>query len=266
MSPCGEAWVTLRRVICSHGCREACLSWERDSSRLALLEAPAVVVVAAFSQHAVGAVRERGEEASGGRRLQARGAVGARDVGCWPGLCKRHHTGAASTGSSLNEVDFYGWDLIVIQLMGTKGRRAARRSLMMSRHMCRASLVRRVACSRNACLVFMEDFGLPLFRMGTMSFTSVASELTLVAGLGEVLSSGTSALLGIFRPPYFFQYIQQETQRRHCMFGGPHEYHWADCIASSNMAASEALHSSISSRQSTGPPAGTSTLSALDRS
>lgn len=64
-----------------------------------------------------------------------------------------------------------------------------------------------------------------------MSFTSVASELTLVAGLGEVLSSGTSALLGIFRPPYFFQYIQQETQRRHCMFGGPHEYHWADCMS-----------------------------------
>jgi len=77
---------------------------------------PAVVMVAAFSQHAVGAVRERREEASGGRRLQARGAVGARDVGCWPGLCKRHHTGAASTGSSLNEVDFYCCDLIVIQV------------------------------------------------------------------------------------------------------------------------------------------------------
>lgn len=57
------------------------------------------------------------------------------------------------------------------------------------------------------------------------------TELTLLAGLGEVLSSGASALLGIFRPPYFFQYIQQETHRRHCMFGGPHEYHWADCMA-----------------------------------
>lgn len=56
------------------------------------------------------------------------------------------------------------------------------------------------------------------------------TELTLLAGLGEVLSSGPSALLGIFRPPYFFQYIQQETHRRHCMFGGPHEYHWADCM------------------------------------
>lgn len=55
--------------------------------------------------------------------------------------------------------------------------------------------------------------------------------LTLAAGLGEVLSSGPSALLGIFRPPYFFQYIQQDTHRRHCMFGGPHEYHWADCMA-----------------------------------
>lgn len=55
--------------------------------------------------------------------------------------------------------------------------------------------------------------------------------LTLVVGVGEVLSSGPSALLGIFRPPYFFQYIQQDTHRRHCMFGGPHEYHWADCMA-----------------------------------
>lgn len=54
------------------------------------------------------------------------------------------------------------------QLMGTNGRRAARRSLMRSRHMWRASLVRRVACSRNACLVFMEDLGLPLFLIGTM--------------------------------------------------------------------------------------------------
>ena len=57
------------------------------------------------------------------------------------------------------------------------------------------------------------------------------TELTLLAGLGEVLSSGPSARLGIFRPPYFFQYIQQETHKRHCMFGGPHEYHWADCMA-----------------------------------
>lgn len=57
------------------------------------------------------------------------------------------------------------------------------------------------------------------------------NQLTLVAGLGDVLSSGPSALLGIFRPPYFFQYIQQETHRRHCMFGGPHEYHCADCMA-----------------------------------
>lgn len=57
------------------------------------------------------------------------------------------------------------------------------------------------------------------------------SELTLLAGLGEVLSSVPSALLGIFRPPYFFQYIQQETHRRHCMLGGPQEYHWADCMA-----------------------------------
>ena len=60
---------------------------------------PAVVMVAALSQHAVGAVRERGEEASRGRRLQARGAVGARGVSCRTGLWKRHHTGAASTGS-----------------------------------------------------------------------------------------------------------------------------------------------------------------------
>lgn len=52
--------------------------------------------------------------------------------------------------------------------MGIKGLRAARRSLMTSRHICRASLVRRVACSRKACLVFMEDLGLPLFRIGTM--------------------------------------------------------------------------------------------------
>lgn len=56
-------------------------------------------MVAAFSQHAVGSVRERGEETSRGRRLQARGAVGARGVGCRTGLWKRHHTGAASTGS-----------------------------------------------------------------------------------------------------------------------------------------------------------------------
>lgn len=60
---------------------------------------PAVVMVAAFSQHAVGAVWERGEEASRGRRLQARGAVGARCVGCRTGLWKRHHTGAAWTDS-----------------------------------------------------------------------------------------------------------------------------------------------------------------------
>ena len=56
-------------------------------------------MVAAFSQHAVGAMRERGEEASRGRRLQARGAMGARGVGRRTGLWKRHHTGAASTGS-----------------------------------------------------------------------------------------------------------------------------------------------------------------------
>lgn len=62
-------------------------------------------------------------------------------------------------------------------------------------------------------------------------FSVPSTELTLLAGVGEVLSSGPSALLGIFRPPYFFQYIQQETHRRHCMFGGPHEYHWADCMA-----------------------------------
>lgn len=55
--------------------------------------------------------------------------------------------------------------------------------------------------------------------------------LTLLAGLGEVLSSGASTLLGIFSPPYFFQYIQQDTHRRHCMLGGPHEYHCADCMA-----------------------------------
>ena len=68
--------------------------------------------------------------------------------------------------------------------------------------------------------------------MHLQELTLVVRELTLVAaGLGEVLSSGTSALLGIFRPPYFFQYIQQDTHRRHCMLGGPHEYHWADCIA-----------------------------------
>lgn len=60
---------------------------------------PAVVMVAAFSQHAMGAVREGGEEASRGRRLQARGAVGARGVSCRARLWKRHHTGAASTGS-----------------------------------------------------------------------------------------------------------------------------------------------------------------------
>lgn len=57
------------------------------------------------------------------------------------------------------------------------------------------------------------------------------TRLTLLAGLGEVLSSGASTLLGIFSPPYFFQYIQQDTQRRHCMLGGPHEYHCADCMA-----------------------------------
>ena len=38
IGPCGGIWETLRRVICSHGCRHACLSWERDSSRRALLE------------------------------------------------------------------------------------------------------------------------------------------------------------------------------------------------------------------------------------
>lgn len=32
--------------------------------------------------------------------------------------------------------------------------------------------------------------------------------------------------VGIFKPPYFFQYVQQDAQRRHCMLGGPQEYHW----------------------------------------
>lgn len=36
--PCGGAWDALRRVICSQGCRQARLSWDRDSSRLTLLE------------------------------------------------------------------------------------------------------------------------------------------------------------------------------------------------------------------------------------
>lgn len=60
---------------------------------------PAVVMETAFSQHAMGAVWERGEEASGRRRLQARSAVGARGMGCWTRLWKRHQTGAASRGS-----------------------------------------------------------------------------------------------------------------------------------------------------------------------
>lgn len=54
------------------------------------------------------------------------------------------------------------------QLTGTKGRRAARRSFRRSRHMCRAILVVWEARSTKACLVFMEDLGLPLFRIGTM--------------------------------------------------------------------------------------------------
>lgn len=56
-------------------------------------------MIAAFSQHAMGAMWERGEEASRRWRLQARGAVGARGVGRWTGLWKRDHNGAASAGS-----------------------------------------------------------------------------------------------------------------------------------------------------------------------
>lgn len=36
--PCGWPCETRRKVICSHGWRQACLSWERDSIRRALLE------------------------------------------------------------------------------------------------------------------------------------------------------------------------------------------------------------------------------------
>lgn len=61
-----------------------------------------MVVVAALSQHAVGAVRERGEEASRGGRLQAGGAVGARGVAGRARLWKeRQQTGAASADSHL---------------------------------------------------------------------------------------------------------------------------------------------------------------------
>lgn len=36
--PCCWPCDTRRTAICSHGCRQACLSWERDSIRRALLE------------------------------------------------------------------------------------------------------------------------------------------------------------------------------------------------------------------------------------
>lgn len=58
---------------------------------------PTVVMVAAFPQHAMGPVWERGEEASRGGRLQACRAVGAGDMGCWTRLWK--DTGAASAHS-----------------------------------------------------------------------------------------------------------------------------------------------------------------------
>lgn len=59
-----------------------------------------MVVVAAFSQHAVGPVGEGGEQAARGGRLQARGAVRAAALGCRAGLWKRQHTGDES-GRSL---------------------------------------------------------------------------------------------------------------------------------------------------------------------
>lgn len=48
--------------------------------------------------------------------------------------------------------------------------------------------------------------------------------LTMLLRLGPGLSP--SNRVGIFKPPYFFQYVQQDAQRRHCMLGGPQEYHW----------------------------------------
>lgn len=46
----------------------------------------AVVVEAAFSQHAVGAMGQRGQEAAGRGCLEARGAMGAWCLGCWTRL------------------------------------------------------------------------------------------------------------------------------------------------------------------------------------
>lgn len=73
---------------------------------------PAVVMVAAFSQHAVRAVWERGEQPSRGWRLQAWGTVRARHVGCRTGLWKRHHTGAGSTDSYRSELLAFTSDVI----------------------------------------------------------------------------------------------------------------------------------------------------------
>lgn len=73
---------------------------------------PAVVMVAAFSQHAVRAVWERGEQPSRGWRLQACGTVRAWHVGCRTGLWKRHHTGAGSTDSYRSELLAFTTDVI----------------------------------------------------------------------------------------------------------------------------------------------------------
>ncbi|XP_041490044.1 metastasis-associated protein MTA3-like [Microtus oregoni] len=44
-------------------------------------------------------------------------------------------------------------------------------------------------------------------------------------GLGDFCSNDW---VGIFRPPYFFQYSQQVAHSLHCILGGPQEYH---CVA-----------------------------------
>lgn len=37
-------------------------------------------------------------------------------------------------------------------------------------------------------------------------------------------------LEGTLSPPYFFQYCQQLWQSLHCMWEGPHAYHWVDAV------------------------------------
>lgn len=69
--------------------------------------------------------------------------------------------------------------------------------------------------------------GLPVFRTG-MPCKACRDRWLLTrgssaAGLGAFSSS---VCVGIFRPPYFFQYSQQVAQSLHCILGGPQEYHW----------------------------------------